>query len=41
MIIAEALVRGIPVIASKGTPWQDLETHNCGWWVDNDLDTIV
>jgi len=40
MIIAEALVRGIPVIASKGTPWQDLETYDCGWWVNNDVKTL-
>lgn len=40
MIIGEALVRGIPVIASKGTPWKDLETKKCGWWVDNDVKTI-
>lgn len=24
-IVTEALVRGIPVIASKGMPWQELE----------------
>lgn len=33
-VIVEALVRGIPCIATKGAPWQDLQTHNCGWWVD-------
>jgi glycosyltransferase involved in cell wall biosynthesis len=41
MIIPEALIYGIPVIASKGTPWKELETHNCGWWVDNDVDTLA
>jgi glycosyltransferase involved in cell wall biosynthesis len=41
MIIPEALIYGIPVIASKGTPWQELETHNCGWWVNNDIDTLA
>jgi glycosyltransferase involved in cell wall biosynthesis len=40
-IVTEALVRGIPVIASKGTPWEELNTHNCGWWIDNDVDTIA
>ncbi len=34
MVVPEALLRGIPVIASKGTPWAELESHNCGWWVD-------
>lgn len=40
-IVTEALVRGVPVIASKGTPWEELNTHRCGWWVDNDVDTIA
>jgi glycosyltransferase involved in cell wall biosynthesis len=40
-IVTEALVRGIPVIASKGTPWQDIETHRCGWWIENDVNTIA
>ncbi|GHT53478.1 glycosyl transferase family 1 [Bacteroidia bacterium] len=41
MIIPEALTKGIPVIASKGTPWEELNTHRCGWWVDNDVDTLA
>jgi glycosyltransferase involved in cell wall biosynthesis len=41
MIIPEALIQGVPVIASKGTPWEDLETYQCGWWVNNDVDTLV
>jgi glycosyltransferase involved in cell wall biosynthesis len=40
-IVTEALVRGIPVITSKGTPWRELNTHRCGWWIDNDIDTIA
>lgn len=40
MIIAEALVRKIPVITSKGTPWADLVIHDCGWWIDNDVNSI-
>ena len=34
MVIPEALSMGIPCIASKGTPWNELNTHNCGWWID-------
>jgi glycosyltransferase involved in cell wall biosynthesis len=41
MVVPEALIYGIPVIASKGTPWEELNTHNCGWWVDNDVDTLT
>ena len=31
--VAEALVSGTPVIASRGTPWQGLEREKCGRWV--------
>lgn len=40
-IVTESLVKGIPVIASKGTPWEDLNTFKCGWWVDNDIETLT
>lgn len=40
-IVLEALVRGIPVAAGKGTPWEELNTHRCGWWIDNDVDTLA
>jgi glycosyltransferase involved in cell wall biosynthesis len=40
MIVVEALALGIPVIASKGTPWIELETNNCGWWITNDTSTF-
>lgn len=39
-IVTEALVRGIPVIASKGMPWQELDEFHCGWWIDNDQEMI-
>lgn len=35
MVYAEALASGTPVIASKHTPWYDVEKFNCGKWVDN------
>jgi len=41
MVVPEALIKGIPVIASKGTPWEELNTHLCGWWVENDVDTLT
>lgn len=31
--VAEALACGVPVITTQGTPWQELVTHRCGWWV--------
>lgn len=41
MVVAESLARGVPVIASKGTPWRDLETHGCGLWVDNGPESLA
>ena len=34
IVIIEALVRGLPVITTKTTPWKDLISLNCGWWVE-------
>lgn len=33
MAVGEALARGLPVIATQGTPWELLEAEQCGWWV--------
>ncbi len=41
MIVPEALIFGTPVYASLGTPWSELTENNCGWWEDNDPETIV
>lgn len=41
MTVTEALSVGTPVIASLGTPWQELNTKHCGWWVDNDVETLA
>ena len=34
MVVLDSLAAGVPVIATKGTPWKDLLTCRCGWWVD-------
>ena len=41
MVVAEALAHGVPVIASKGTPWQRLEENGCGLWVENDPNSLA
>lgn len=41
MVVAEALVRGCPVIASTGTPWRDVETVGCGRWVANEPQALA
>lgn len=40
IVVAEALSRGIPVLTTKGTPWSDLDKYECGYWVDNDNESI-
>ena len=32
--VLEGLIRGIPCIATKGAPWEELSAHRCGWWTD-------
>ncbi len=34
-VVIEALAQGTPVIASKGTPWSELEDKDAGFWVSN------
>ncbi len=36
IVVSEALAHGVPVIASRGTPWRRLEEIGCGLWTDND-----
>jgi glycosyltransferase involved in cell wall biosynthesis len=40
IVVAEALQYGLPVITTTGTPWEELHTHQCGWWVSPDVETI-
>jgi len=41
VVIAEALASGIPVITTKGTPWEELNTCNAGWWIDIGVQPLV
>jgi glycosyltransferase involved in cell wall biosynthesis len=40
MSAAEGLASGVPVIATRGTPWQGLEERRCGWWVDDSVPSL-
>ena len=40
IVVAEALAAQVPVLTTTGTPWRELETYDCGWWVDPTLDAI-
>lgn len=33
LVVAEALARGVPVIATQGSPWASLASERCGWWI--------
>jgi glycosyltransferase involved in cell wall biosynthesis len=41
MVVAEALAHGVPVIASHGTPWDEIEEKRCGLWVDNSPESLA
>lgn len=34
-VVIESLNQGTPVVASKNTPWEELEDYDCGYWIEN------
>ncbi len=34
IVVTEALGYKVPVLTTTGCPWKELETYNCGWWVE-------
>ncbi len=40
MVVPEALAKGIPVIATEGTPWSELNDYRCGWWIKNNTGSL-
>ena len=41
IVVAEALYAGVPVITTKGTPWEVLKARDCGWWIDIGIDPLA
>lgn len=39
-VVLEALSYSLPVIATKGTPWQELQDNKCGWWIDQGQEAL-
>jgi glycosyltransferase involved in cell wall biosynthesis len=39
--VAEALACELPVISTKGAPWQGLEKEGCGWWIDHGVEPLA
>jgi len=40
-VVIEALSYDVPVICTKGAPWSELETYNCGKWIDIGVEPLV
>ncbi|MDO6803820.1 glycosyltransferase [Wenyingzhuangia sp. 1_MG-2023] len=41
IVVAEALAVGVPVITTSGTPWEELNTNNCGWWIELSVENVA
>lgn len=39
-VVGEALIRGLPVITTSGTPWSIVAEQNLGWYVEPDLESL-
>lgn len=38
--VAEGMASGLPVVCTKGAPWECLNAAKAGWWVDVSADSI-
>lgn len=41
LVVIEALAVGVPVITTTGTPWKELDTYNCGWWIELSIQNLT
>ena len=41
VVVAEAMSYGLPVITTRGTPWEGLCSRRCGWWIDPAVDSLA
>lgn len=41
MSVLEALSAGVPVVATRTCPWEELEAHGCGFWVAQDPESLA
>ena len=41
VVVTEALAVGTPVVTTTGTPWKDLVSERCGWYVAPSADGIA
>ena len=40
-VVIESLIEGTPVIASKGTPWEELDENRCGFHIDTSNSSLL
>jgi glycosyltransferase involved in cell wall biosynthesis len=41
LTVAEALAAAMPAICTTGAPWSELQSEQCGWWVDQGPDALT
>lgn len=41
IVVAEAMLAGLPVITTTGTPWEILKQEKLGWWVAPNVEQIT
>ena len=41
IVIAEALASCLPVITTTGTPWSEIKTHECGEYIEPNVDDLL
>ncbi|WP_050915865.1 glycosyltransferase [Gillisia marina] len=41
IVIIEALAARVPVITTTGTPWEELQTNKCGWWIKPNAEALA
>ena len=41
MVVLEALAAGLPVITTRGAPWEILAQKDCGWWIELGVEPLV
>lgn len=41
LVVGEALSHECPVVVTHGAPWSGVVTNQCGWWVDNRIDSLA
>lgn len=41
IVVGEALAAGVPVVASRTSPWETVEQHGCGWWIEPTIEALT